>query len=351
MADKVLNVRIQLRHDTEANWTTVDPVLLAGEAAVTLAGDNKGRIKIGDGTSKWSALDYLGGEDTLLAKSVMFDSDMVFTEQFGKYVPTGGKVTIPSNNKSLYDVLIDAFSEDKNPTVTQPSMTISSSTAKAYEVGTNVAPTYSSTFNAGNYEYGPNPTGVTATTYAASNNKTAETADTATGTFAEYQVVDGSNYNITLSITYSDGAVPKTALGADYAAGKIVGNTISKTSGNISGYRNSFYGTTTDKTAETTSDVIRALSQKSNRALANGNTFTVNIPVGAQRVIIAYPATLRAVTSIKDVNGLNADITSAFASSTVSVAGANGYSPIEYRVYTQDYANANDTANTYAVTI
>ena len=163
--------------------------------------------------------------------------------------------------------------------------------------------------------------------------------------------VDGSNYNITLAITYSDGSVPKTALGADYAAGKIVGNTISKTSGNISGYRNSFYGTTTDKTAETTSDVIRALSQKSNRALANGNTFTVNIPVGAQRVIIAYPATLRAVTSIKDVNGLNADITSAFASSTVSVAGANGYSPIEYRVYTQDYANANDTANTYAVTI
>ena len=260
MADKVLNVRIQLRHDTEANWTTVDPVLLAGEAAVTLDGDNKGRIKIGDGTSKWSALDYLGGEDTLLAKSVMFDSDMVFTEQFGKYVPTGGKVTIPSNNKSLYDVLIDAFSEDKNPTVTQPSMTISSSTAKAYEVGTNVTPSYSSTFNAGNYEYGPTPTGVTATTYAASNNKTEETANTATGTFAEYQVVDGSNYNITLSITYSDGAVPKTALGADYASGKIVGKTISKTSGNISGYRNSFYGTTTDKTAETTSDVIRALS-------------------------------------------------------------------------------------------
>ena len=201
MADKVLNVRIQLRHDTEANWTTVDPVLLAGEAAVTLDGDNKGRIKIGDGTSKWSALDYLGGEDTLLAKSVMFDSDMVFTEQFGKYKPTDGKVTIPSNNKSLYEVLIDAYSEDKNPTITQPSMTISSSTAKAYEVGTNVTPAYSSSFNAGSYEYGPNPTGVTATTYAASNNKTEETADTATGTFAEYQVVDGSNYNITLAIT------------------------------------------------------------------------------------------------------------------------------------------------------
>lgn len=351
MADKILNVRIQLRHDIEANWIQVDPVLLAGEAAVTLDGENKGRFKIGDGTAKWSELDYTGGDSTILAKSVMFDSDMIFTEQFGKYTPTGGKVTIPSNNKSLYEVLIDAYSEDKNPTVTQPSMTLSSATAKAYEVGTNVAPAYSSTFNAGAYEYGPSPTGVNTTQYAASNNKTEEMLTGASGTFASYQVIDGSDYAITLTITYSDGAVPKTALGADYDAGKITGKSISKTSANISGYRNSFYGTTTDKTVATDSAVIRGLSQKSNKALANGSTFTVNIPVGAQRVIIAYPATLRTVTSIKDVNGLNADITSAFASSTVSVEGANAYSAIEYRVYTQDYAQPNDTANTYTVTI
>ena len=350
MADKVLNIRIQLRHDVEANWSTVDPVLLQGEAAVTLDGENKGRLKIGDGTSKWSELDY-SGVDTLLAQNIMFDSDMIFTEQFGKYVPVGGKVTIPSNNKSLYELLLDAYSEDKNPTVVQPSMTIASTTAKAYEVGTKVSPAYSSTFNAGSYEYGPAPTGVATTNYLASNNKTAETVSTASGTFAEYQVIDGSNYSITLSITYSDGSVPKTALGADYADGKIAGKTISKTSGNISGYRNSFYGTTTDKSVATDSAVIRGLAQKSNKALANGNTFTVNIPVGAQRVIIAYPATLREITSIKDVNGLNADITSAFSSSTVSVEGANGYSEIEYRVYTQDYANPNDTANTYSVTI
>ena len=93
------------------------------------------------------------------------------------------------------------------------------------------------------------------------------------------------------------------------------------------------------------------MAQKSGKALVNGNTFTVTIPVGAQRVIIAYPATLRDVTSIKDVNGLNADITSAFSKTTVSVEGAAGYTAIEYKVYTQDFATANDTANTYSVTI
>ena len=93
------------------------------------------------------------------------------------------------------------------------------------------------------------------------------------------------------------------------------------------------------------------MSGKSNRALANGNSFSITIPVNATRVIFAYPATLRDVTSVKDVNGLNAEIKSAFTKSTVSVEGANGYTAINYKVYTTDYAQPNDKANTYTVTI
>ena len=46
MADKTLNVRIQLRHDLEANWLAVGDTLvpLAGEACVTMDGENKGRF-------------------------------------------------------------------------------------------------------------------------------------------------------------------------------------------------------------------------------------------------------------------------------------------------------------------
>lgn len=289
--------------------------------------------------------------DTISADKVMFSGDLVFTYPFGKYVPTGGKVTVPADNKSWLDILNDAYSEDKNPTITQPTVAVSSTTAKAYEVGTSVAPAYSASFNAGKYEYGPNPTGVAITAWSASNNVTEETKDTQSGTFAAYIVPDGSAYRITVSGTYSDGQIPVTALNKPYTAGQIKGATKTAQTGIISGYRNSFYGTFADKSTAISSASIRGLAQKSGKALANGNTFTVNVPVGAESVVIAYPATLRNVTSIKDVNGLNADITSAFTASTVNVEGAAGYTAINYKVYRIDFAKANDTANKYTVTI
>lgn len=289
--------------------------------------------------------------DTIAADKVMFSGDLVFTYPFGKYVPTGGKVTVPADNKSWLDILNDAYSEDKNPTITQPTVAVSSATVKAYEVGTSVAPAYSASFNAGKYEYGPNPTGAAITAWSASNNVTEETKDTQSGTFASYIVPDGSAYRITVSGTYSDGQIPVTALNKPYTAGQIKGTTKTAQTGIISGYRNSFYGTFADKSTTISSASIRGLAQKSGKALANGNTFTVNVPVGAESVVIAYPATLRNVTSIKDVNGLNADITSAFTASTMEVEGAAGYTAINYKVYRIDFAKANDTANKYTVTI
>ena len=65
----------------------------------------------------------------------------------------------------------------------------------------------------------------------------------------------------------------------------------------------------------------------------------------------AYPATIRDVSSVQDVNGLNAEIKTAFTMITVSVLGANDYSGIDYKVYYIDYAKPNDAQNTYRVTI
>lgn len=58
MADKTLNVKIRQRFDTEANWSSKNPVLLSGEMAFTSNGDNAGKFKVGNGTSKWSELKY-----------------------------------------------------------------------------------------------------------------------------------------------------------------------------------------------------------------------------------------------------------------------------------------------------
>lgn len=73
MADMhTLNTRIKLKYDTYANWIANDPVLLAGEVAIATVENNDTNktatgfqnlpnvvIKVGDGTSKYSALKFV----------------------------------------------------------------------------------------------------------------------------------------------------------------------------------------------------------------------------------------------------------------------------------------------------
>ena len=56
---KELNTRIQLKHGLAASWTEKNPVLLAGEMGIET---DTLKMKVGDGTSNWSALGYLGAD-------------------------------------------------------------------------------------------------------------------------------------------------------------------------------------------------------------------------------------------------------------------------------------------------
>jgi len=47
--------KIQVRRDSSADWTTINPVLSEGEIGFET---NTGKFKIGNGSSLWSALDY-----------------------------------------------------------------------------------------------------------------------------------------------------------------------------------------------------------------------------------------------------------------------------------------------------
>ena len=55
-------VRIQMRRGTTSQWNTADPILNEGEIGYN---STLGQIKIGDGTSQWSALTYLATESEL----------------------------------------------------------------------------------------------------------------------------------------------------------------------------------------------------------------------------------------------------------------------------------------------
>ena len=286
--------------------------------------------------------------DQLDAEKVIFSQDLITTTAIGNIKLSNGQATIPAAGKNLKQVWDTIFVKESNPTTSQPSVSLTVSQAKEYEVGTKVTPSWSAKLNAGSYSYGP-ATGVTAKAWQITDTD-GHSATTASGSFPELTIEDNTSYKITAKASYDAGTIPLTNVGNEYAAGQIKAGSKSATSGAITGFRNSFYGTLAEK-AEITSDIIRGLTGKSGTALFNGNSFSVSIPVGAMRVVIAYPATLRDVSSIKDVNGMNAEISSGFALQTVRVAGANGFQAIDYKVYTMDFASANDTANTFTVTI
>ena len=414
MAEKTINTRLKLLYKTHAEWEAIKNtfVPLRGEACFELFEDGSVKFKIGDGAKKLSELPYVGGEDVVAtqvyeviptegqshvdaitaavgenalvagdiaivkdvisgdkyqytayvyngsawvamdgnynAENVYFDKDLITTSAVGNITLTNGQATIAATGKNLKQVFDTIFVKEKNPSVTQPSVSVSLAGAGAKEVGTKVTPSYTATFNAGKYEFGP-ATGCSITSWSVTDTNNAEPLSTAAGSFAEITVADDTNYKVTATGNFSEGVIPVTNVGNEYAAGKIAAGSKSATSSAITGYRNSFYGTLTEK-GELTSDIIRSLG-KSNKALTNGSTFGITIPVGAMRVVFAYPETLRDVSSVKDVNGLNAEISGAFTKSTLSVEGLNNFQGINYKVYVTDFAEAVATANTYNVTI
>ena len=296
----------------------------------------------------WSAMD-----GNYNANNVYLDADI---KMAGNYTQVGnltktqtGTADFKTKGMSVAQALTEIFSKRLQPgTPTAPAVTLTFGQAKAYEVGTTVKPTYSASLSAGSYTYGP-ATGITATSWEVTDTA-GHTATTASGSFDDVVVADNTNYKITAKANYGEGAIAKDNLGSNSdPVVKIAAGSATKVSGAITGYRNSFYGSVTEK-AEITSTIIRGLT-KSNKALKNGEGFTITIPAGAVRVIFAYPATLRDVSSVKDVNGLNAEIKSAFTQSTVTVAGAGADAGIEYKVYVTDFANAVEAANSYTVTI
>lgn len=407
-----LNTKIVLRNDTSANWLiNKDKVLLKGEIGIEFLPDGTTKMKIGDSSTTWERLPYFGGDTAIVldvtpqegeddvtairrvaadqkmatghvaivkrsfannktsitayvyngtdwaamdgnynAENVYFDKDLVTTYALGNISLTNGQGTIAAKGKNLKELFDLLYVKEKNPTITQPSLSVSMPQAKSYEVGTKVTPSYTTNFNAGRYEFGPE-TGVTAETYSVVDNAAEpHTLTTATGSFPEMTVTDGISYKLTATVTHSAGATPKTNVGNDATALAIKKGSKVNNSGNITGYRNSFYGTANEKTKPIDNAFIRNLS-KSGKALNAGSTFNITVPLQAMRVVFAYPKTLPAVTSVKDVNGMNAEISSSFSEQTVKVEGNNAYNAIDYRVYTLNFAEPNSKANTFKVTI
>lgn len=375
-------------------------VLLKGEVGIEFLTDGKVKMKIGDGIKTWSELSYFGGEETHVfeadvgtdqtpkaaleqrvgnsavvkgdigivkkalgnehyeytayvyngtdwaamdgnydASNVYFSKNLIFTQNFGKYAPdASGSVTVPTldDNMSLENLFLKAYSEEKNPKTTDPSVSWSTNPTGSKEVGTKVSPSYNASLSAGSYTYGP-ATGITAKSWEVSVANLGDTAKTtSSGTFSEFTVTDGmSGYaKVTAKASYDAGAVPKTNLGNDYAAGQIPAGSKSITSNGYSGYRQWFYGYIGKGNAvknidDIDSDFIRKGGSSLNGANMIGRgtneSFPGTITVDRmQQMFFAIPST-KNKTTVKVENNVNGAPQTVKGPITKYVKGANDY--------------------------
>lgn len=248
-----------------------------------------------------------------------------------------GTATFATEGKSVQAALIEMLSQRLQPTITSnPAVTLTFSQAKAYEVGTTVNPSYTASLSAGAYTYGPE-TGITATAWEITNSD-GGSATTASGSFDSFEVTDDTNYTITATATYDQGAVAVDNLGDESnPVVQIAAGSKSKTSGAVTGYRAFFYGVLPTSTAEAplTSTIIRGLTNGG--AYNSSKTFTLNGSDTAKRIVIAVPSSSTR-SGLKEViltSAMNTPVTDSYVktASAVEVAGAGSASAVSYDVW------------------
>lgn len=240
--------------------------------------------------------------------------------------------------------------------------------AKGVEAGTRLASASytAATLSPGSYQYGPE-TGVTATNWkveritdqATQQVASADAASLSSGSDNNggpgFIIGDMGGENVVASLkyrataTHGAGVTAHDNLGGDSdPAVAIAAGTKTKETAAYTPFRNVFYGASTDK-PELNSAAIRALTP-TGKAYAAG-TLTINVPAGAQRVVIACIEGKAGVKQVINQTAMNADVTSTFVKSVVPVEGASGYTAQDYNVWVFEPAVPYENPATLQVTL
>ena len=317
---------------------------------------------------RYTGTDWAAMTGAVDADKVMLRDDFTMAGNFTK--SANGTSTLPAKGKSVAAFLEEMLSKRLQPTITaQPSISGFALTgAKAVEAGTSLANANytAATLNPGSYQYGPE-TGVEAsnwkveritdlaTTQVASQDAASLAAGTDDNGGAGFQIGDQGGEGVVnslkykLTVTHGAGVTAADNLGDDSSpAVSIAAGTKEKTTSAFTPFRNVFYGASTDKPT-LDSAAIRALTP-TGKAYTAG-TLTINVPAGAQRVVIACIAGKTGVTKVINETAMNADVTSTFAKSTVPVEGAEGYTAVDYNVWVYEPAVAYENPAVLKVTL
>lgn len=241
------------------------------------------------------------------------------------------------------------------PSYTGPTMSISANPApQNFEIGTIISPIISRTLALN--DAGPeNATTLSkdsiliATSYPYTDNNVLLT---------ELPTVYSGN------TSYDEGACKLDNMGVVDCDGHILAGMVVSNNIVFGGTRMAFFGGITGSTP-TTSAQVRALGNSSFNSTNNTTVdadgvalggsitpnFVITIPIGAVRVVFAYPATSRAVASVRYQELADSEVKANFTMTTVNVEGAGGYTAIPYRVYTYTPVEPFSIVNHYRVFI
>lgn len=165
-------------------------------------------------------------------------------------------------------------------------------------------------------------------------------------------VIGDETITFSASATYGDAPVKNNNLGQESTENWFAGGTVNSSNYAITGKRKLFYGTGVGSAPEVTSDMVRGLAN-SKLAPSTGTSFTINVSVGQQYIVIAYPASLRDINNVTYVEANDSGMASSFTKTTIDVADARGgdNGTMSYKVYTYAMAVPAAASMTFKVTI
>lgn len=301
----------------------------------------------------WKALD--GQYD---AENVYFKSDLVFTDPIGSIeIPENGRVTLDTKGKNIKQVMELIFSEERNPEIIAPSVSLDSN-CKAYEVGTVITPTYTFSFDKGNYEFGPD-TGINPLSYEViGTNNDVEVEKINGATYPEEEPImgemstsvvvdDATKYCLTVNVRHSTGTIPVTNLNNYYDDGTISAGNATTSSSAITGYRSYFYGV---DTGTTSLDGHYIRSELTNGGIYNDQqviTLDASTVPNVKRFIVAIPADSErsGIVSARITSSMYANVIREYKliDYSVNVGGVNDYNPVPYKVWIYEPASIAET--------
>ena len=369
-----------IKNDGESDMDVVARVI--EEEKITTARDDIFIVKTLIAEGKYSHTAYVYDGDKWVAmdgnynaKNVYFDTDLVLTQTFGKYATSSSipNVTVSATGMSMYDLIMDAYSEKKNPTKTNPkvtgfNVTGNDASTTIFEVGTTVTPQWVSTFNAGSYTYKSSVsntaispvsgTGVSATSWEVKQgDDVIGTVEDGTAA-SSFVIGDGNNTavsgTVSYSITadYSDGNYALTNLSTlPDSEVRITAGTTAASTDTLTFVRKMFGGGTSDEVVN--SAVLRGEKGATASAIDNSAPFEFAAVAGDTKVVFAYPKALTTKTPKFEIFTMAWGETSGFVSSEVEVADARGTNDdgtlnnaMTYTVWTYTPAGAFAAAET-----